>query len=240
VGAAEPFEFSGWQRVVQMKYSDIPLSSHGSVNAIGGRFNVGSFDPEQFEPFPALYIAADKETAIQERLGEAEGAAEMDLLHRALQDKNPMSIFSLRGNISLTLDLTRHEALQPFVEQIRNFNLPAAMRSWAQRLQVYAPELEPVTNTERLIKVLLAVRWRAEPNMLGVPATSQIFGRLVRAAGIQAIRYPSAKSGKSCLSIFPHNFEGSDGFVELEGELSPEQEKRLVKRLDATTWRALC
>jgi len=223
-----------------MKYSDIPLSAHGSINAVGGRFNIGNFDPEQFEPFPALYIAADKETAIQERLGEVEGAAEMDLLHRALQDQNPMSIFSLRGNISLTLDLTHREALEPFVERIRNFKFPTDMRSWARRLQVYTPELEPVTNVEALIKGLMAVRWRADPNMLGIPAASQVFGRLTRAAGIQAIRYPSAKSGKSCLAIFPHNLERSDGFVELDGELSPEQEKRLVKRLDATNWRALC
>ena len=67
--AANAFEFSGWQRVVKYRYSLDPLSTKGSLADPGGRFNVGAIDPRRYPMFPALYLAADKGTALAEVLG---------------------------------------------------------------------------------------------------------------------------------------------------------------------------
>src|SRR5687767_8560497 len=64
----EPFVFDDWQRAVKFKYSLDPLSVKGSLSDPGGRFNIGAIDTTRFPPFPALYLASDKDTALQELL----------------------------------------------------------------------------------------------------------------------------------------------------------------------------
>jgi hypothetical protein len=71
------------------------------------------------------------------------------------------------------------------------------------------------------------------PMQYDLPANCQVFGRLALAAGLHAIRYPSARqAGRRCLALFPQNWNGSACFVEVSDEAPPEA--RLV-RLDATT-----
>ncbi len=65
---ASPFLFSNWQRSVRYKYSLHPLSSYGSKLFDGQRFNVGDVNPKLIPSFSALYIACDKDTALQETL----------------------------------------------------------------------------------------------------------------------------------------------------------------------------
>jgi multidrug efflux pump subunit AcrA (membrane-fusion protein) len=65
-----------------------------------------------------------------------------------------------------------------------------------------------------------------------VPATSQILGQEVRAAGIEAIVYPSSKTEAPCVAIFPDTL-GPRSFVELIGPSPPDVETRL----DATNWK---
>ena len=60
------FKFRKWQRILKFKYSNKPLSVAGSLKDPGGRFNIGDINPTHFNIFPALYITADKETALQE------------------------------------------------------------------------------------------------------------------------------------------------------------------------------
>jgi len=67
--AAASFEFSQWQRIVKYKYSLDPLSATGSLSDPGGRFNIGAIDTTRYPMFPALYLAADKGTALAEVLG---------------------------------------------------------------------------------------------------------------------------------------------------------------------------
>jgi hypothetical protein len=239
ISAARPMQFSGWQRVVPMKHSDQPLSSRGSViSAIGGRFNVGAFDPDQFEPFPALYLATDKETALEETLGDPLLGSNMSALELALQRPDSIAIFAIGGEVAQVLDVANSQQLQPFVDQIKNFKLPDDLRAWARKLKVDPARLSSVSSVTSLVANLLKPDWRLFPNMLGIPSNPQVFGRLARSAGIQAIRYASTKSGKPCLAIFPHNLDGTDAYVELEGELSPQQHS-VIRRLDATTWRTL-
>ncbi len=63
-----PFPFSRWTRVVSYQYSIEPLSAAGSLHAYGGRFNPGvDLDPGTLNPWPALYIGEDTETALREK-----------------------------------------------------------------------------------------------------------------------------------------------------------------------------
>src|SRR6185295_7987528 len=63
-----PFHFSQWQRILRYKYSLEPLSVDGSMMDPGGRFNIGDINPDQFNPFPSIYLASKKATALQEAL----------------------------------------------------------------------------------------------------------------------------------------------------------------------------
>lgn len=68
--AQKPFPFNKWQRVLKYKYALEPFSVTGSLIDPGGRFNIGDLNPTQFRPFPALYLASDKNTALQELLSQ--------------------------------------------------------------------------------------------------------------------------------------------------------------------------
>jgi hypothetical protein len=57
--------------------------------------------------------------------------------------------------------------------------------------------------------------WRALPQQFDVPANSQVFGKLLRDAGFEAVLYPSTKGPKRCLAVFVENFENSSSKIEL-------------------------
>ncbi len=80
---------------------------------------------------------------------------------------------------------------------------------------------------------LLQRNWREIPSTFDIPANSQIFGQLVRDAGIDGIIYPSTKTGKDCLVLVPENFLGGDAYIQLDDE-PPHQD--VIKRIDATNW----
>ena len=59
-----------WARVTDYRWSLTPLSTAGSLRGIGGRFNIGKdLDRARNQEFPALYIAADVDTAFLEYFG---------------------------------------------------------------------------------------------------------------------------------------------------------------------------
>src|SRR3990167_5185151 len=64
------YELKKWQRAVKYKYGLHPLSIMGSLNFIGGRFNTGTGVNTEVPFFPGLYLAQDKDTALQEHLGQ--------------------------------------------------------------------------------------------------------------------------------------------------------------------------
>lgn len=82
--ASKSYEFAGWQRQVRYKYSLSPLSPKGSLIEPGGRFNIPNTNPDQFPSFPALYIAEDKETTLQEAGQQSGSSGELSLLDLAL------------------------------------------------------------------------------------------------------------------------------------------------------------
>lgn len=67
-GCISNFQFQHWQRCVKYRYGLHPLCVIGSLSDPGGRFNIGDFNAQTFEPFPALYLAEDKSTAMAEHL----------------------------------------------------------------------------------------------------------------------------------------------------------------------------
>jgi hypothetical protein len=70
------------------------------------------------------------------------------------------------------------------------------------------------------------------PTQFDLPSNSQIFGRLVGAAGVHAILYPSARnSTHRCLALYPRNWGGSVSFIEL-ADATPAGVQ--VSRLDGT------
>jgi len=65
---SKPLLMQGWVRIVDYQYTNMPLSSAGSLTGFGARFNAGmDLDPGTLKPWPALYLAEDYETAYREK-----------------------------------------------------------------------------------------------------------------------------------------------------------------------------
>ena len=234
LGAAEgPFQFSKWQRIVTYKHSDEPLSLLGSFVDPGGRFNIGDINSVQFPPFPALHVAVDKPTALQEVLSQdiATGR-EAEALDSALIRPDSITVVSVSGYLDSVINLRHPARLEVFVDLIKGFSIPAHLTQRAKILGVAPPAL--VRDRAKLLEILLDPNWRGWPMQFDVPAPCQLFGQLVAKAGIEGIVYPSKFGGKDCLAIFPQNFEDADVFVQLD-DVPPLEVQ--VRRLDATTWR---
>jgi RES domain-containing protein len=222
--AKGPIEFQGWARLVDHRYTNVPLSVDGSVKGDGGRFNIGqALNPASYTPFPALYVAEDFSTSYRERFGidresSAAGLAAGELM---LRRASSFTSVALDIRLELLVDVGDLEALRATAAVLRKFTMPASIQVMARALRLKAPGL--VRTAAGLQRQLLARDWRIEPVQYGLPANSQIFGRLCAAAGIHGILYPSVRDGdKRCLALFPQNWAGSTSFVELIGPSPPE------------------
>lgn len=209
-----------WMRVTDYRWSLTPLSSAGSIKQIGGRFNIGEdIDRARGKHFPALYIGQTLETCMCEffssPLNTKDGA--LTLHELALRRPTSFTTFALQGHIEHVLDLRRHEHLRPFVDIIRKFRLSSETQRFGR--QANLPPRTLVNTTYALWKRVLAPStiWRIEPNVCGIPASSQIFGRFVRDVGFEAVLYPSQQGNEECMAIFPENFVGSGSRIEIVG-----------------------
>jgi len=229
--ANHDFEFIKWQRLVTYQYSSDPLSVTGSLIDPGGRFNIGDINQTHFPVFPALYVAEDKDTVLQEALCQPKTIEGSDkALESALTDSRSISIVSVSGRIESLIDLNHPERLRGFVEHMRGFGMN---RNVVRIAMKYKIKLELIGSVELLMKALLEPNWRAWPMHFDVPFTSQIFGRLVKDAGIDGILFPSVLNQKNCLALFPQCFQNSDSFIQLDDK--PPKGVRRV-RLDSTNW----
>lgn len=227
--AAEPAAFEKWQRVGKLRYVLDPLSMIGSLNRPGGRFNIGAINPTLFPPFPALYLASDKETAMQEVLGQdAMAAGLMNPFDTALT--RPDSTYNAAANWSLraVIDLRKPEKLDPFIDLIKDFELKDELKERARKNQMPEPTL--VRARADLMNIMLDPNWRQWPSLFGVPNSSQIFGQLCLEAGIDGVIYPSKFNDRPNVAIFPKNI-GGEAFVELADAVAPETR---LRRIDAT------
>jgi hypothetical protein len=228
---ATPFDFTRWQRVVKFKHSLDPLSAKGSLADPGGRFNVGAIDPTRYPMFSALYLAADKGTALAEVLGRGVTNNLLTPEELALTKPDSISVLSVSGRVEALLDVRLHSNLQRFVALIKDFKISRALRLEAQTLG--AP-LELVRTVEAMQKGLGYANWRDWPMHYDVPAAGQIFGSIALDAGIEGILYESAITGKECLAVFPQNFLNSSAFIELDDQV-PSQE--IPRRMDSTNFK---
>lgn len=234
LGKAEAFKFEDWQRVGRYKYALTPLSVAGSLKYVGGRFNIADIDRTRFPPFPALYLAIDRETAMQEVLGQDAGAGgQLDALELALAKPDAIFNVPVKGELRSVLDLRKPDLLQPFVDLIKDFTIDKSIAAMAASHEL--PPLRLIRTTEELLTTVFSENWRRMPVQYGVPAPPQIIGQLAADAGVEGIIFPSKFNEKPNIAVFPQNFTG-DSFVELLGAIPAEVK---VRRLDGTTAGAL-
>jgi len=238
LGAAQNnFTFEKYQRAIKYKYANEPFSIAGSLTDPGGRFNIGDIKPTHFPPFPALYLAFDKATAMQEllsqKIGPNQKSHKLDPLDFALTRHDSIAIISMSGSIGSIINLKEPERLQPFVDLIKDFTVSDSLKEAARAIGEHEPDL--VQTVPKLIDVLLIPNWRTWPMLFDVPIASQIFGKIVSEAGIEGILYTSKFTSNDCLAIFPQNFE-EDSFIQLDGD-APEGTK--IRRLDSKTWKEI-
>jgi len=222
---AQPFEFSKWQRIVRYKHSLAPLSTKGSLTDPGGRFNIGELDRTRYRVFPALYIAADKGTALAEVLGRDEGTNSFTPEELALTKPDSITAVSVSGKLESALDIRERNNLAGFVSLIKDFRLSRPLILQARKLGF---PVQLIRTIKELGSVLEQRDWRNWPMAFDVPSACQIFGGLVMDAGIEGILYNSAITQRLCLAIFPQNFLNSSSFVELDDKVPSDEVQRRI------------
>lgn len=231
--AAQPLPLKGWARIVDYQHTLAPLSIAGSLRSEGGRFNIGArLNPAAFAPFGALYIADSHATAFAEKFGvrqdEArEGLSADDLLLRAPRS---YSFVAINGLIERCFDVGDRAALEDVVRVMANFRMPPRVYQIARAIRKVPPGV--IKTASRLQAELLLPAWNTLPLHFDLPSNSQIFGRLIHAAGFHGIAYPSVRGPGRCLALFPDNWRGSKSEIRIAGKTPPEA--RLV-RVDGTT-----
>jgi len=211
-----------WSRIVDYRFSLEPLSVAGSLRGDGGRFNIGSaLGPSAFTAFPALYCAEDYPTAFLERFGVPPGPGSSGLTGEELALRKPTSFthISVRGQLENVLDVSDPATLRPIVDIIKEFQIPKSVVQTARKLGLrQSPWL--IRSVVTLQRQLLHSNWRMLPAQFDLPSNSQIFGRLVSAAGVHGIVYPSTRdSSHRCVALFPQNWLGSTSFIEVTDAL---------------------
>lgn len=219
-----PIVLDDWVRVTDWRWNLTPLSPAGSVIGIGGRFNLGqALDRARGQAFPALYLARDVETAYLEYFG-ADLTTTMGALtlgELALRRPSSFTTFVLRGCIENALDLHDARALTAFARIISKFSLSRDAERLRRKANLKPRPLIRTAAQLRQHALNSPSQWRAEPQQCGIPAPGQMLGDFARAAGFDAILYPSQRGGRACLAVFPSNLRASDSWIEVVGERPP-------------------
>lgn len=210
-------DLSQWVRFVTYKYSLEPLSCAGSLQYIGGRFNAGAeLDSNTLNPWPALYLAEDYETAFREKfqLRSDELVDGLSPQELALQQGGSHTVVILRGHLSRVFDMTSVHALAPIAKVLRQIKMPARARQIQRSLKIPDNGIFMMRTGKQLHDAALRPNWRVLPIQFGLPAPSQILADLIRAADFEAILYQSTKGPGKCLVVYPDRLQDGS-FVEL-------------------------
>jgi hypothetical protein len=164
-----PYELNHWQRAVKYKYGLHPFSTVGSLSFIGGRFNTGKGVNTEVPHFSGLYIAENKDTALQEHLGQVKHD---QLTPREVALTNPASetIVSISGRIDKVFDLTNEKNLLPLIELIKDFKFSSEFKKFSKKLGFTSPQI--IKTPELLIQTLLTPDWRQLPSNYDIPANA--------------------------------------------------------------------
>lgn len=209
-----------WVRVTDWRWNLSPLSPAGSFKGIGGRFNIGSdLDRARNQAFGALYLAENVETAFSEYFGgsQAEMKTGLTLSELALRRPSSFTTFLLKGQLEHVLDLRTSNVLDGFAEIIKHFDVSPQTKTAVRKAGL--PPRAIMRSAKQLWNQIFVAPsdWRLEPQAYGIPAACQIFGRFVHDSGFEAILFPSQLGPGACLAVFPHNFRGSTGRIEVVG-----------------------
>jgi len=220
--AAIAIDVAGWVRVTEWRWNLTPLSAAGSLKGIGGRFNVGDeLDRARNQAFPCLYIAENVDTAYAEYFGGPLESVHglLSLSELALRRPSSFTTFRLEGHLEQVFDLRTDSSLAEFANIIRKFDISPSTRDAIRAANL--PPRRIIREAPEIWKWLLEPpsAWRLEPQAYGIPAACQIFGRFVRDAGFEAILYPSQQGHGLCLAVYPENFSGSTGRIQVVGDL---------------------
>jgi RES domain-containing protein len=211
---------TGWVRIVTYRYSMEPLSAAGSLHGYGGRFNAGAdLDPGTLDPWPALYIAENQETAFRERFqiastGTVDGLSPQEL---ALAQSTSYSTVFLNGELHDLFDMTSPSSLEAVAKVLGRIRMPAKARFLQKKLRISATDLRMIRTGQQLYDNVLTRNWRTLPVQFGLPAAGHVLAELIRAAGFGGILYRSTKGPARCVAVFPGALS-SDSFVELAGD----------------------
>jgi hypothetical protein len=227
---------NSWFRLVAFRYSNEFLSAAGSLYR-GGRFNMGrDIDSGEFPIFPALYIAENFTTAYAEYFGVSKRAPVKGFSGEefGLRKESSFTAVKLSFHLYNVFDLSRTKNLEPFSKIISTFQIPQELKSIGRSVRIGPPWV--VQGAADLKKSLLAPNWRYYPTQYGIPANPQIFGRLLRDAGFEAVIYPSSVGSDKSIAIFPENFDHSDSYVELMDDAPASV---LHRKLNRSNWKLL-
>jgi hypothetical protein len=152
-----------WARIVDYKYSLQPLSAAGRL-VRGGRFNIGNdLNPGKYPVFPALYLAADYDTAYAERFGRRQSASgQLEGHEYALRTPGSFTSVIVNGQLQNLFDLRNAKNLRKFAEIVSAFDLPKGLRALAASARIEGSLL--VRGAEQLKASLLAYNWRLYPS----------------------------------------------------------------------------
>lgn len=229
-----------WVRNVTFRFSNSPLSAAGSLTDFGGRFNIGiEVEQSMHDPWPALYIAENLETAFREKFqldrgDRIDGLTPQDL---ALVPRDDFATFYFNGQLERVFDLDQPDCLKALCTVLYKIKMPVAARHIQRRLGIPARQVYMVRTPTRLREEVLEKNWRILPVQFGLPSVSHILAKLILDAGFEAILYPSTKSSGRCLAIFPHNLASDRSYVQLANVGPPGI---TLTRLDLDTADELC
>lgn len=225
--------FTRWSRVVTFQYSTEPLSAAGSLHAYGGRFNAGiDLDPGTLDPWPALYLAEDPETALREKfqMAATEDSGGLSRDELALTGAQSYASVAVSGEPSRLFDMTSPVSLQAVAKVLGRIRMPVRAREIGKRLGLTSRDLWMVKTGRQPHAAALTQNWRTLPVQFGLPAPSHTLAELIRAAGFEGILFRSTKSAGHCVAVFPELL-ASGSFVQLadrapaavrHGRLDPE------------------
>jgi hypothetical protein len=121
----------------------------------------------------------------------------------------------LNGGVEQIIDIGDLDALTPFTDILKDFQVPKVVLKTARQLGLRQTSWL-IRSPSLLQRKLLDPNWRMVPAQFDLPSNSQIFGRLALAAGLHGIVYPSTKqAGKRCMALFTQNWSNSGSFVEV-------------------------
>lgn len=232
-------DLNRWVRMVGYRYSNSPLSAAGSLRSYGGRFNSGvDLDSDTLEPFPALYLAENFETAYREKFQRALGENTDGLTPEelALGEGGSHSTLVLKGQLTHMFDMTKPDHLQGLAKVLGKIKMPDRAEVLKKRLKIPPKGLRMMTTGRHLFDACTIHNWRVLPVQFGLPAHGHLIGEMIRAAGFEGVLYHSSKSAGRCVALYPDKL-AAGSYVEL---LDAPHDHVQFPRLDANTAHDLC